>query len=150
MLVLGRYDGPDRHWISADRAVVVTRNGRVIRTFGIGPDMRDTRELDADPIATGIYDFGSPARRSVDAGTPLKFGIAVHSTFEVVGRRSIAILDAPYDTVLVRELNRAPSLRWVFQNEFWLDFSTGYTWKSVQHFSPDAPPLEIEVYKRDL
>ena len=112
--------------------------------------MRDTRELDADPIATGIYDFGRPARRSVDAGTPLKFGIAVDSTFEVVGRRSIAILDAPYDTVLVRELNRAPALRWVFQNEFWLDFSTGYTWKSVQHFSPDAPPLEIEVYKRDL
>ena len=34
LLILWRRDRDDLHWISADRAVVVTRHGRVVKTFG--------------------------------------------------------------------------------------------------------------------
>lgn len=50
---------------------------------------------------------------------------------------------------MVRERNDARSLRWSFDNEYWLDFQSGYVWRSIQHFSPDSDPIAIEVFKRD-
>jgi hypothetical protein len=150
MLVLATVDAGNLSWISADRSGFVTRQGRVTRTFGLGPDLRETRDLESDPIASRHFDFALSSRRTIDVVEPLAFGVPVASTFEVVGRRTIAILDATHDTVLVRETGRAPLLRWTFENEFWLDFADGYVWKSVQHFSPLLPPLEIEVYKREV
>jgi hypothetical protein len=149
MLVLGRYDGADRHWISADRAVLVTRNGRLVRTFGVGVDLRETLGLEGDPVAAATLAFDGTHRRAVDAGLPLQYGIIVESTFEVMGRRTIEILDTSFDTLWVRERNEAQAVRWRFDNEFWFDFQSGYVWKSRQHFAPDVPPVEIEVYKRD-
>ena len=150
MLVLGRYDGHDRHWISADRAVLVTRNGRLVRTFGIGVDLRETLGLESDPVATGTFTFDGTHQRAVDAGLPLQYGITLESTFEVIGRRNIEILGARFDTLLVRERNAARTMRWVFDNEFWFDFQSGFVWKSTQHFAPDVPPVEIEIYKREV
>ena len=149
LLVLGRYDGPDRHWISQDRAAVVTRNGRLIRLYGIGADLRDTRDIEDDPIAASTFAFEGLHRRSLDLGSPVKFGVLVESTFSVRGRETIRILDTQHDTLVVAEENNAVGMRWSFINEYWLDFDTGYVWRSVQHFAPDMPSLTLEVYKRD-
>ncbi len=148
MLVLGRYDGADRHWISSDRAAIVTRNGRVTRLFGIGADLRDTREIEDDPIAAATFAFEGRHRRTVDLGS-MDYGVPIESTFTIEGRETITILDAQHDTLVVREDNRAFNVRWSFANQFWLDFDTGYVWRSVQHFSPQAPAVSLEVYKRD-
>jgi len=150
LLVLGRYDGPDRHWISADRAAVVTRNGRLIRLYGIGADLRDTHEIDDDPVAAATFAFEGLHRRSVDLGTPLKYGIPIESFFTVQRRETITILDRQHDTLLVTEANDARTVRWSFVNQYWLDFDTGYVWRSVQHFAPEMPAVTLEVYKRDV
>lgn len=149
LLVLGRYDGPDRHWISADRAALVTRNGRLIRLFGIGADLRDTRDIEGDPIAAATFAFEGQHRRSIDLGAPVKYGIPIESTFTVQRRETIIILDRQHDTLVVREENHARVIRWSFDNEYWLDFDSGYVWRSVQHFAPEMPPVTLEIYKRD-
>ena len=149
LLVLGRYDGPDRHWISADRAAIVTRNGRLIRLYGIGADLRDTRDIEDDPIAAATFAFEGTHRRSVDLSSPVNFAIPIESTFETLGRETITILGTQHDTLVVAEHNQARAVRWSFVNEYWLDFDTGYTWRSVQHFAPQSPPVTMEIYTRD-
>ena len=149
LLVLGRYDGEERHWISADRAVVVTRNGRVTRLFGVGSDLKETRDIEGDPVASATFNFDGRHSRSVDLVTNNQFGIPVESTFELLGRQTISVLETQHDTVAVVEHCSARTVRWNFENQFWFDFDNGYVWKSVQHFVPERDPIEIEVFKRD-
>ena len=149
MLVLGRYDGPDRHWVSADRAALVTRNGRLTRLYGIGADLRDTRDIDDDPIAAATFAFEGLHLRTLDLSSPVQYGIPIESTFAIQRRETITILDRQHDTLVVAEENVARVVHWSFVNEYWLDFDTGYVWRSVQHFAPDMPSVTLEIYKRD-
>ena len=56
-------------------------------------------------------------------------------------------LAAVDDTLAVVERNRARVVRWNFENRYWLDFQTGFAWKSVQHFVPGVNPIDIEITK---
>ena len=74
----------------------------------------------------------------------------IDSAFEVLGRETIGILDKNHDTLVVRERNQAKTFRWSFDNMYWLDFQTGFVWKSVQHFEPSNPPVVIQITKPAL
>ena len=149
LLVLARRDGPDLHWISSDRAVLVTRNGRLVRALGVagGVDLRDTAEIAADPVASESFSFPGRWMRVVDLGQGHTYGIPIESTFTIRGREVTAILDHQFDTLHVTEQSDAVGMRWRFTNEFWFDFTTGFCWKSIQHFAPDVAPVAIEVLK---
>ena len=147
LLVLARSDGPDLHWVSADHAVFVTRNGRLIRVFGVGANLTDTLQLDRDPICSGSYDFEHESIRAIDLGTDQRYGVLIRSTYGVLGRETISVMDRQIDALRVREFNSAMSIRWTFQNDFWFDFSDGFLWKSVQNFNPEMAPAEITVLK---
>ena len=148
LVVLGRYDGPDLHWISADRAVLVTRNGRIKATFGIGMDLLDTQGLEDDPVAAATFAFEGLHTRTVDLADPKKiYGTPIESTFEIIGRETIQILGQKKDTIHIVEANSATSIRWNFRNQFWFDFKSGFMWKSVQHFVRNVPPIEFEILK---
>ena len=151
LVVLGRYDGPDLHWISADRAVLVTRNGRIKATFGVGMDLLDTQGLEDDPVAAATFAFEGVHTRTVDLADPRKiYGIPIESTFVAIGRETIKILGQEKDTVRIEEFNSASSIRWKFKNVFWFDFNSGFLWKSVQHFVRNLPPIETEILKPAL
>ena len=151
LVVLGRYAGSDLHWISADRAVIVTRNGRVKATFRIGMDLLDTQGLENDPVAAATFAFEGLHTRTVDLADPRKiYGTPIESTFEVVGRKTIQILGQEKDTIEIEEFNSATSIRWNFRNQFWFDFNSGFLWKSVQHFVRNLPPIETEILKPAL
>jgi hypothetical protein len=149
LLVLGRYDGAELHWVSADRGLVATRHGRLVRTVGFPSDLKLTRDLTPDPVASGLHRLDSEARhvRLVDIQPGDRFQVPVHSTLHVVGQEEIEILDLRFSTVRVTESNTAGALDWRFRNEFWADTETGLVWRSIQHFAPALPPLEIEVLK---
>jgi hypothetical protein len=148
LLILGRYDGPDLHWISADNAAVVTRNGRLVKTAGIGMDLLDTRGIETDPVAAATFAFDGVQTRTVDLQeTARMYGVPITSRFEVIGRETIKILGRPQDTLAVRETNVAGTIRWSFENRYWFDFKSGFLWKSTQHFARNVAPLEMEVLK---
>ena len=127
IVVLGKYDGADLHWISADNAVVVTRNGRITKTAGIGKDLLGTQGIEDDPVAAATFAFEGIHTRTVDVTDPgAIYGIPIESTFEVVDRETIQILDRERDTIKVFESNTAMTVRWRFRNEFWLISSRGF------------------------
>lgn len=148
-MILGRYEGTDLHWISADNIALVTRAGRLVKTAGLPENLRETVMLGPDPVAGTLHrlDEAATARRLVDLDFESRFGVPVEARLESLGYATIEILERRYDTVVVREDNVAALLDWSFTNYFWVDRGSGFAWRSIQHFTPDLPPVEIEVLK---
>lgn len=150
LLVLGRYDGDKLDWISAEHEVVVTRRGRVVKTYGLPQDLSETVFLTADPV-------GQPSRavaaaqsclRTLDLEPGHHDGVVVSSRFEKIGDEAVDILGERIPAELWQERGAAAQLAWEFVNLYWIDPNSGYVWKSRQSAAPSLPPLEIIVYRR--
>jgi len=149
LLILGRYEGTDLYWLSADNATVVTRAGRVVKTAGFPENIKSTHYHDIDPIDRHLHKPESPRRfsRAIDIDKGDLYGLILDSKFEPRGEVSISIVDFNLRTVLYEEINTARTLNWSFSNYYWVDVFDGFVWKSVQHIARGFPPIEIEVLK---
>lgn len=149
LLILGRVSGRDQHWISDDRAVVVTRGGRVVKTYGFPVNLKSTIDFDADPVDRTLHLPDGPRRhrRQVVFDQPERHEFEIASTFETLGRERISIFDVELDTVLVRETNEARQVHWSFENLYWVDYLDGYVWQSRQHIARSFPPLVSQILK---
>ncbi len=148
-LILAYAERDDRHWFAGGGQAVVTRHGRVVKTVGLPRNLRQTTAHAADPLAGPTHQVarGTRFRREVDYEADERFVLPIESTFERIGPRKITILEIEFDTVLIRERNRARLMNWEFENLYWVDAIDGYVWKSRQHISPDFAALETEVLK---
>jgi hypothetical protein len=145
-VVLSRYDGESRHWMSANRVVLVTRDGRLVRTAGLP---RDIRYMGALP--SGLQELaadGAPHKVLVDLTGPDEYDIAMELSYAREGAERITILDHPRDTIRIREDVHVAAWRWSAVNHYWVDAATGVVWKSEQAYCPQIPAVEIEVLKR--
>jgi hypothetical protein len=149
IMVLGRYDGPDLHWISADLVALVTRGGRLVKSAGLPENIKNTQFIDDDPVESGLNRLTESVllRRTIDMEFENNYGMVVVSRIEPAGQESITILDRNYSTSVYREHNIVEALNWEFVNYFWIDPATGFVWKSRQHLTPSLPPVEIEILK---
>ena len=149
LLILGRYDGTDLHWLSADNATVVTRSGRVVKTSGFPENIRATHFHASDPIAQNLHKQGSQSQfsRSVDIDIGGLYGLVIDSNFRSHGNVTIEIADLSLRTILLEEVNTARTINWKFSNYYWIDVFDGFVWKSIQHIARSFPPIEIEVLK---
>jgi hypothetical protein len=150
LMILGRYDGDRLDWISGDREVIVTRRGRVVRTYGLAEDLTETVFLSPDPIGepSGAVAASQPCLRTVDLDPGHRDGVVVRSSMEKLRDESLDILGEHIATELWQERGTASQLDWEFTNLYWIDSNSGYVWKSRQAATPALPPLEIIVYRR--
>lgn len=149
MLVLGRYDGDDLHWVAGGSGIIVTRHGRVVKTAGLPVNLKDTRSFREDPVATRLHRLEKPVEyvRYVDIEPGHRYDLPIRSRFETVGPQRITIVEIEFETVLVREVNEADTMNWNFENLYWVDIFDGFVWKSRQHIARDIPSLDLEVLK---
>lgn len=149
LVVLGRVDGADLHWISADRTVLVTRRGRLIRTAGLPFNLRHTELLAADPLSVGRPEASKVEtfKRLVDLTPPDRYGVVITSTLEHLGPREIEIAELRFRTEAYRESCEARDFDWSFENLYWVGRGDGLVWKSVQHIHPSLPPVDLEILK---
>lgn len=149
IMVLSQYDGDARYWTSVNRAVLVTRHGRLIQTVGLARDLRRTRGPDDDPLSAGLHQLSGragPYRKYVDVA-PADYDLPVEIEYQAEGREEIEILEHRHATVRVREKIRVAAWNWSADNSYWADSATGFIWKSEQRYCPELAPLEIEVLK---
>lgn len=149
LMGLMRIDGADLHWAASNRVAVVTRRGRLIKTVGLPQDLRDMRVVGVDPLGAAPHQLSKPVSyaRQLDLAHPDYFELTVDSELTPIGPRKITILEIEFDTILLRERNSARTLRWRFENQFWVDPVDGFVWKSAQHIGREIPILNIEVAK---
>ena len=150
LLLLSRSQGDEQHWISGlDRSVLALRGGRVVKTFGFPENLMNTRADMADPVNRQLHKLEHPVRhtRYIDLDLGAHFGLVVDSEFETLGPRKLRIVELDFDTILVREHNKVRSLRWQFDNLYWVDPADGFVWKSQQVIARSFPPVQFEILK---
>jgi hypothetical protein len=150
LLILDANWGQDRHWMSADHEVIVTRRGRLVQTEGLPQDVTGTIFLTADPVGGPSDGFAATQDcvRTLDFTPYHQTGVVVRSRFENGGRGDIEILGNRIATQIWQEHGEASEFAWSFVNTYWTDPDSGFVWKSVQATTPALPPLEITVYRR--
>jgi len=149
ILVLSTDQEGDLSWVAGDGGVLVTREGRLVKTAGFEENLRQTVIEADDPLASGKTDIdGMTLNRTVDLMVKQSYvPIPVTSTFKVMGPEKIEIAGLQFDTVLVKEHNVSQTINWSYDNLYWMDPYDGFVWKSRQYFARDLPAVEIEVLK---
>ncbi len=150
ILVLGDRTESDLQWVSANRIMVATRDGRIVRTVGLAVDLLQVRQQSPDLLKQ--YNFetqqlrGSESAASIDFGT--HYSVPMVTRFAVEGSETIDILGERIDVLRVSEKIECDSLRWKATNTYWLSKRSALVWRSRQHIVPGQPPLEFEILKR--
>lgn len=150
IMVLNQQVERDLYWVSANRMLLVTRGGRVVRSVGLPTDLLSARAQGPDLLE--LYQPERPAidgletTQSIDTGTT--YGVILKSRYQVEGSETIQILGQSYDTLRVREDVRSDLWRWSASNTHWLSKRSPLIWRSRQHLMPGQPALELELLKR--
>ncbi|MGD9638824.1 MAG: YjbF family lipoprotein [Alphaproteobacteria bacterium] len=147
VLVLGQASNQDLIWYSADNAILITSQGRLVKTIGFEHNLSNTAWAHNDPIASHLYGQPIPqtSQRIVDFAEDNNYGIKIDSDYEFMGVGKIKIVDTLHETYVIKEKSYAKQLDWHFENLFWKDLKTGFIWQSVQHFLPNTPSIKIQV-----
>ncbi len=142
LLVLGASSDQGLEWYAGERILVVTRDGRVLRTVGLRYDLGQLR------VGSDTADNGRVERQfSVDFADRGAFGIPMRCRVTYAGNEDIEILGGLIPTRRRIESCHVEVLDWDFENVFWEDPGTGYVWRSRQHIHPQSPPIMLEVLR---
>lgn len=148
LLVLARAEQDQLHWMSSDRGVLVTRDGRLVKTVGLPENLVGTEFLSPDFFEAGRLSAQGElsAKRLIDVAPGNRYGLLVEAKLVRNQAEGIRIGKRTYDTVRFTEHCFAPQISWKFTNSYWLD-GQGTIWRSSQYATPGAGPMEIEITK---
>ena len=149
ILVLATDSGGDLLWTSAAHVVIVTRDGRIVRTVGLGQDLSNLTSRDQKgllPPAAAVRTPFSSTRLEDFADLSL-YGVRLSCQAKLAGRQNIKILGQVIATSRVDEACSSRDPDWSFTNSFWVDQDSGFVWRSRQHVHPKGRPVEIEIFR---
>lgn len=147
LLVLGKAEGEEMHWLSGDKGVLVTRFGRLIRTVGLPENITKT-----DFASPDFFENFPEARhdvslsRVIDLSPGHRYGIKVDASLKNLGKETITIGTKMRETTHFAEFCYAPLLSWRHTNNYWVG-ENGQVWRSIQQVSPSGQPITIELTK---
>ena len=148
MLVLATDTNGELLWTAPTRVVVVTRDGRIIRTLGLPHDLSGLTSAGGPPPPPGqAVRAPFSSTRQEDFPELGFYGIAVSCRARLVGRQKIAILGQDIDTNRVDESCRSEKPDWSFVDSFWVDPDSGIVWRSSQHINPKGGTIDIEIFR---
>ena len=134
-------------WVSADRKVFFTKNGRVISTVGLPNNL-----YKIDFPSLGFKNIIEEKKLNYIAyysfRDPKLDNIKVKVTAEVIGREEVDLLGFKKNLVLIEEVLYSEKINWKSKNKFWIDPVSKYVWKSEQSLSPKLPVIKMTITKK--
>ncbi|CAH1601578.1 Regulator [Vibrio jasicida] len=129
-------------WVSADKAMVVTENGHIVKTIGL-----QTTNL------AGVYgDVPAYSKSSVQYALSYDWSEQYLYSFQAQversrqGQETITTPISSTATDVYTELVTFPSLEESVENTYWVD-SNGQVVKTRQHLGPNMVPVELTILK---
>jgi hypothetical protein len=149
MLILATDNGGELLWTSSAHVVIVTRQGRIVRTLGLDHDLAGLTTRNNTPPAPLTAALQAPftSTRLQDFPELGLYGIQVSCRAYSVGRQNIKILGQSVSTLRVDESCRSSRPDWSFTDNFWLDSESGLVWRSRQHVHPNGAAVETEIFR---
>jgi hypothetical protein len=149
LLVLATDSGGDLLWTSAAHIVIVTRDGRIVRTVGLGQELSSLTSRDQNglpPVAAAVRAPFSSTRLEDFSDLGL-YGVRVSCRAMLAGRQNIKILGQAIAALRVDETCNSRNPDWSFTDSFWVDKDSGLVWRSRQHLHPKGTLVETEVFR---
>ncbi|WP_168709773.1 YjbF family lipoprotein [Brenneria roseae] len=136
-------------WIAADKNMVVTQHGRLIKTQGFGEDITYVSNLGQDPLALGLLKSTTPMtwQSRVEWAQVFRGGYEITSVFRSRGKETLTILDKPRELVRFDEQVTVPALNESYTNSYWIEPSNGQVVQSYQYMGPDMALVKFTVLK---
>ena len=147
MLVLATDTNDDLLWTGRSRVVLVTRDGRVLRSVGL-PQDRATTTFQQGATPPGAARSGSfRSSRIIDLPDIGAYSVTLNCTTASRGRQMVNILGTAMATVRVEETCQSENPRWSFTDVYWVSPDNGFVWRSQQHVHPKGGVLDIEILR---
>lgn len=147
-LALAYIEGPQFKWVSGDQVLVVTENGRVVRTSGLPNDLLNITNTVSDPLKRPLLLTSNSSWLRLVDWQQGEYGYQVRSSFQVLPTETLSFFghDIAVTPVIetLRYENDSNFVRFdgQWQNQFWLDTQTGVVLKSYQLMAPGKAPFE--------
>jgi hypothetical protein len=148
--VLGEVKNNELKWVTADKYMITTKNGRVIKTIGFSEDIKYTTNTDNDPLAQGITTLNNEPKWEYDVfwSSAFKSGYKIKSKFKSEGFELVVILNKEKKLLRYDEYCEVVALDYKYINRFWLDPITNQVIKSEQYMGPGLPIIKITTLKQ--
>jgi hypothetical protein len=149
LLVLATDTNGDLLWTSASRVVLLTRDGRILRTVNFPKDRGATQPLRGAhlPPPADALKAAYQSTRVIDLPAISAYGVRVNCTTRLRGTELITILGTAMSTARVDETCQASEPRWSFTDSYWVDRDNGFVWRSRQHLYPGSMTIQTEVFR---
>ena len=148
-VVLGYIEQEQSKWLSQDNAMLVTHNGRLLKTVKLNNNLLEVTNSGQDPLrnALAIKD-GSRWTRDILWSEDNHFRSAtLSSTFSFAGLETLNIAGRNVLCNVWQEevTSTRPEKQW--QNTFWVDSATGQVRQSRQMLGAGGIPVEMTFLK---
>lgn len=137
-------------WLSADKGMLVTVNGRLVKTHNLlAGNLAAVESDEPDPLLLGLHLSNTPKTwtRMLDWQPGYHYSYKVKSEFKLISDDNILINGTPTQALHFSESVSVDALNIQYQNEFWLDPQTGSVIKSHQKIAPNLPFIDITLLK---
>lgn len=145
-VVLAYVNGDERAWLTADRVMVITRHGRVIKTVGMSNDLALSVPDAADPLSMPMV-ASADWHALAEWDQVYLSGYRLESTLVRAGQDTLDLVTREINAVRFEEqvTLRPGGTSWT--NVFWRDPVSGQVVKTRQHLGPDLPVIELTILK---
>ena len=148
LLVLATDSNGELLWTGPSHTVIVTRDGRIVRTVGMGQDLAALTTRNGATPAPGAAASGPFTSTRLEDFPELGiYGAQVSCRARLVGQQKISILGQPVTTNRVDEACRSQTPDWSFVDSYWVDPGNGLVWRSRQHIHPKGGEIETEIFR---
>jgi len=137
-------------WISSDAGMLVTRNGRLLKSVNLFyGNLINISSDQLDPIALGLHLTTTPMhwQSTIDWQPGYHISYQRQSTFTFVADETLVINETPIPLKRFDEHVFIPRLGLEYSNQFWIDATSGTVFKSHQKMAPNLPYIDITLLK---
>jgi hypothetical protein len=147
LLVLATDTSGELLWTSAAHIVLLTHDGRILRTVGLPHDISGVSPMMGNslPPPSAVLKGAFTSVRTVDFPDSGSYSVPINCEMKIVGDEAIAILGQAIPTRRADE--SCKSSGWSFKDSYWLDPGSGFVWRSLQHLTPKGDTIETEILR---
>lgn len=146
-VVLAFAENGQLKWLTQDRAMLVTQNGRLVKTTGLENNLNEVSDLQHDPLlkAKSLVEGAKWTRTLTWTQDKQLHMVTANSVFHLAGTEPLTILGITKTYQLVEENVEVPELNTRYRNRFWIDLASGAVSQAEQYVGPEFFPVEITI-----
>jgi hypothetical protein len=148
LLVLATDTNGDQLWTAASHVVLLTRDGRIMRSVGLPHDKGGTtsRRGDPPPAPGQALQGNFRSTRILDFPDKGLHGVVLNCVAMARRRELVSILGTRLLTTRIDEACQSQNPRWHFTDSYWVD-AEGFVWTTFQHLHPAGTTIQLKILR---